>query len=75
MKGYNEKDLMGDPNRFLKMYVAKYDDAIPLMEVMGNSILREKFYGCTEMVYDYCLEHNKTWQEVLQHKDNPNVMY
>ena len=65
----------GDPDKYLKKYVAKYDDAIPLMEVMGNSILREKFYGCTEMVYEYCLEHNKTWQEVLQHVDNPNVMY
>jgi hypothetical protein len=65
----------GDPDKYLKMYVAKYDDAIPLMEVMGNAILREEFYGCTEAVYAYCLEHNKTWQEVLQHKDNPNVMY
>jgi hypothetical protein len=50
-------------------------DPIPLFEVMGNSILQEKFYNCPDAVYAYCLEHNKTWEEVLDFKYEEGVMY
>lgn len=41
-------------------------DLIPLYMVMGNSIFAEKFQQSPELVYIYCIEHNKTWEEVLE---------
>ena len=41
-------------------------DLIPLYMVMGNSIFAEKFGQSTIALYSYCIEHNKTWEEVLE---------
>lgn len=50
-------------------------DLIPLYMVMGNSIFAEKFQQSPELVYIYCIEHNKTWEEVLEWKEIPGVEY
>ena len=60
---------------YLKLYEKKYGDVIPLYEIMGNEIFEKKFHCDTEAVYYYCLENNKTWQEVLDFKYEPNVLY
>lgn len=59
----------------IEQYIEKIGDPIPLFEVMGNEVLREKFYGTPDAVYAYCLEHNKTWEEVLGFKYEEGVMY
>ena len=41
-------------------------DLVPLYMVMGNSIFADKFEQSPEWVYIYCIEHNKTWEEVLE---------
>ena len=41
-------------------------DLIPLYMIMGNSIFAEKFGQSTIELYSYCIEHNKTWEEVLE---------
>lgn len=41
-------------------------DLIPLYMVMGNSIFADKFEQSPELVYIYCIEHNKMWEEVLE---------
>ena len=41
-------------------------DLVPLYMVMGNSIFADKFEQSPELVYIYCIEHNKTWEEVLE---------
>lgn len=41
-------------------------DLIPLYMVMGNSIFAEKFGQSTIALYSYCIEHGKTWEEVLE---------
>lgn len=56
-------------------YLKKHGDLIPLMEVMGNEILQKEFFGVPELVYDYCLLTNKTWQEVLKFKYQDDVLY
>lgn len=43
--------------------------------VMGNSIFAEKFQQSPELVYIYCIEHNKTWEEVLEWEEIPGVEY
>lgn len=50
-------------------------DLIPLYMVMGNSIFADKFEQSPELVYIYCIEHNKTWEEVLEWKEIPGVEY
>ena len=50
-------------------------DLIPLYMVMGNSIFAEKFQQSSELVYIYCVEHNKTWEEVLEWEEIPGVEY
>lgn len=50
-------------------------DLIPLYMVMGNSIFSEKFQQSPELVYIYCIEHNKTWEEVLEWEEIPGVEY
>lgn len=62
---------------FLQKYLQQGKDRtpIPLYEVMGNKIFVEKFDGEDYKVYRYCLDHNKTWQEVLEFKYNENVKY
>lgn len=62
-------------NSLLEQYKAKIGSPIPLFEVMGNQILQEKFYNTPEAVYAYCLEHNKTWEEVLEFKYEEGVRY
>lgn len=59
-------------------YLKEHDgDGIPLMEIMGNKILSEKFDNNHFAVYAYCNKHGKTWQEVLEAnpQHNPNVLY
>lgn len=41
-------------------------DLIPLYMVMGNSIFAEKFGQSTIALYSYCIDHGKTWEEVLE---------
>ena len=62
-------------DKWLKEYIEKIGEPIPFYEIMGNQIFAEKFHNNDSAVYAYCLEHNKTWEEVLEHEDNPNVMY
>ncbi len=50
-------------------------DLIPLYMVMGNSVFAEKFQQSPELVYIYCIEHNKTWEEVLEWEEIPGVEY
>lgn len=50
-------------------------DLIPLYMVMGNSIFAEKFQQSPELVYIYCIEHNKPWEEVLEWEEIPGVEY
>lgn len=50
-------------------------DLIPLYMVMGNSIFAEMFQQSPELVYIYCIEHNKTWEEVLEWEEIPDVEY
>lgn len=50
-------------------------DLIPLYMVMGNSIFAEKFQQSPELVYIYCIEHNKTREEVLEWEEIPGVEY
>ena len=50
-------------------------DLIPLYMAMGNSIFAEKFQQSPELVYIYCIEHNKTWEEVLEWEEIPGVEY
>lgn len=54
-------------NAIAKEYKEKTGgDLIPLYMVMGNSIFAEKFGQSTIALYSYCIEHNKTWEEVLE---------
>lgn len=50
-------------------------DLVPLYMVMGNSIFAEKFQQSTFLLYSYCIEHNKTWEEVLEWEEIPGVLY
>lgn len=50
-------------------------DLVPLYMVMGNSIFAEKFRQSTIALYSYCIEHNKTWEEVLEWEEIPGVEY
>lgn len=54
-------------NAIAKEYKEKTGgDLIPLYMVMGNSIFAEKFGQSTIALYSYCIEHGKTWEEVLE---------
>ncbi len=50
-------------------------DLIPLYMVMGNSIFADKFEQSPLLVYAYCIEHNKTWEEVLEWHPIAGVEY
>ena len=63
---------------YLEEYKKKIGDPIPLAQVMGNEILVERFHSNAYEVYRYCLEHNKTWEEVLEvepFKEPPEYAY
>lgn len=61
---------------YIEEYKCKISkELIPLYEVMGNEILAKQFDNNPLLVYKYCLEHNVTWEEVLNHKFDPNVLY
>ena len=63
-------------NAIAKEYKEKTGgDLIPLYMVMGNSIFAEKFGQSTIALYYYCIEHNKTWEEVLEWEEIPSVEY
>ena len=63
-------------NAIAKEYKEKTGgDLIPLYMVMGNSIFAEKFGQSTIALYSYCIEHNKTWEEVLEWEEIPGVEY
>ena len=40
-------------------------DLIPLYMVMGNSIFADKFEQSPELVYIYCIEHNRRGKKSL----------
>ena len=69
-----EEEFMSE---WFKRYRKVFPNAepIPMMELMGNSILVEKFYGNPDAVYDYCIENHKTWEDVLGYKYDPDVIY
>lgn len=50
-------------------------DAIPMMNIMGNDKLYNEFNGDECAVYIYCITKKKTWAEVLEYVDNPDVVY
>ena len=54
------------PDELRNEYMRVIGEPIPLMEVMGNGILVEQFHDNDWEVYEYCLLHKKTWQQVLQ---------
>ena len=56
-------------------YVRKIGEPIPMMCVMGDEILYGKFHGNDWEVYQYCLKHNVKWEEVLNFKFDPTVLY
>lgn len=56
-------------------YMKRLGDPIPFYETKGNQVLKEKFNGSFYRVYQYCLEHNKTWEEVLNFKYDETVFY
>lgn len=68
----NSADLTGYAKEY-KERISK--ELIPLYCVMGDEVLYGKFHGDTEEVYKYCLEHNVKWEEVLNFKFNPDVLY
>ena len=62
----------------MEKYLKEHDgDGIPLMEIMGNEILSEKFDNNHFAVYAYCNKHGKTWREVLKANPqyDPNILY
>ena len=59
----------------LEEYKERIGEPIALYCVMGNQKFLEEFHGEPEMVYEYCLEHNKTWEEVLGFKYDENKDY
>ena len=60
---------------YLEEYVDKIGDPIPLMQIMGNEIFCDKFNQEPELVYKYCLENKKTWEEVLDYTFDPDAIY
>ena len=56
-------------------YMKKFGDPIARYCVMGSQIFREKFNDNDTLLYKYCLEHNKTWEEVLNFKYDETVDY
>jgi hypothetical protein len=67
-RGFTEDELREE-------YMKRLGDPIAYYCVMGNEILREKFNNCEYFVYEYCLKHNKTWEEVLNFKYDETVDY
>ena len=61
----------------INVYVKIHGDAMPLMELMGNSVINGEFKGDIECIYMYCLINNKTWQEVVGYtpSDDDNIVY
>lgn len=49
--------------------------AIARMNLMGNKKLYEEFNDDDCAVYIYCIAKKKTWEEVLEYVDNPDVVY
>lgn len=58
-----------------KEYMEKIGEPIAMYCIMGNKIFREKFNNNQALVYEYCLEHNKTWEEVLNFHYDESVDY
>ena len=49
-----------------ELYLKKKGDLVPLMEIMSNETFAKNFKCNTDALYKYCLEHDKTREEVLQ---------
>ena len=60
---------------YFEEYVDKIGAPIPLMQIMGDEIFCDKFNQEPELVYKYCLENNKTWDEVLDYTFAPDAIY
>ena len=56
-------------------YMKKIGEPIALYCIMGNKRFSEEFHEEPALVYEYCLEHNKTWEEVLGFKEDLNKDY
>lgn len=50
------------------------EELIPLYQVMGNEKFAEFDFN-PNAVYKYCIDNNKRWEEVLDYKPDPNVLY
>lgn len=61
-------------------YLEQYKKMFPdrdlcyLGDVEGNRVIEEFNYSL-ERLYKYCVEHRKTWEEVLDFKYDPNAIY
>lgn len=62
-------------NSYFEEYVDKIGEPIPLMQIMGNEVYCNKFDQDPELVYKYCLENNKKWEEVLNYTFDPEALY
>lgn len=69
----NSRSLNEDDLR--KEYMEKIGEPIAMYCIMGNQIFREKFSNNQALVYEYCLEHNKTWEEVLNFHYQEGIDY
>lgn len=67
MKG-GERRLSTDELR--EEYMEKIGEPIALYCIMGNKRFSEEFHEEPSLVYEHCLEHNKTWEEVLGFKED-----
>ena len=68
-----ERRLSADELR--EEYMKRIGEPIALYCIMGNKRFSEEFHDEPALVYEYCLEHNKTWEEVLDFKEDPNKDY
>lgn len=71
----NRKERSLNEDDLRKEYMEKIGEPIAMYCIMGNKIFREKFNNNQALVYEYCLEHNKTWEEVLNFHYDESVDY
>ena len=50
-------------------------EPIAMCNIMGNEILAKKFDNDIYRVYEYCIDNKKTWEEVLEYKEEEGVLY
>ncbi len=63
---------MSNLEKYKKMFPK--NELCPISDISGNKFLEDIDYN-VEMLYEYCVEHRKTWEEVLNFKYDPNAIY